>query len=167
LRKNVELDINVPAGVEDGVQLRVPGEGDASPEGGRRGHLFCQIRVRDHKVFSRRGRDLLCECRVSFPQAALGATLEIPTLGGKVEMTVPRGSQPGEVIRMRGLGLPDLRNQAPGDLLVRLQVDVPKKLSEREEALVKELAEIRGEAGARAQGSKGIFTKIKQWFDDA
>jgi molecular chaperone DnaJ len=167
VKKNVEIEIDVPAGVEDGVQLRVTGEGEASPEGGRRGNLFCQIRVRDHKVFSRRGRDILCECRVSFTQAALGATLDIPTLDGKVDMTVPRGSQPGDVLRLRGLGVPDVHGHAAGDLLVRLQVEIPKKLSDREETLVKELAELRGEAKGAPHGSKGIFTKIKQWLDDA
>jgi molecular chaperone DnaJ len=167
VRKAVELTITIPAGVEDGAQLRVSGEGEASPEGGRRGHLYCQIRVRDHKVFVRRGRDILCECRVSFAQAALGAELDIPTLEGKSPMTIPRGSQPGDVVRLKGLGLPDVRVHTPGDLLVRLQVEVPKKLTEREEALVRELAEIRGESSGKQPAAKGIFTKIKQWFDDA
>jgi molecular chaperone DnaJ len=167
VRKSVEITVSVPAGVEDGSQLRVPGEGEASPEGGRRGHLYCQIHVREHKIFVRRGRDLLCEGRVTFTQAALGATLEIPTLDGKVEMTVPEGSQPGDVLRLRGLGLPDLHGHAAGDLLVRLQVEVPKKLSAREEEILKELAQIRGEGEASRGQPKGIFTKIKQWFDDA
>jgi molecular chaperone DnaJ len=164
--KSVEITVAVPAGVEDGAQLRVPGEGEPSSEGGRRGHLYCQIRVRDHKIFVRRGRDLLCEGRVTFTQAALGATLEIPTLDGKVGMNVPAGSQPGDVLRMRGLGLPDIHGRSAGDLLVRLQVEVPKKLTDREEQLLKELAQIRGEEETRGT-PKGIFTKIKQWFDDA
>jgi molecular chaperone DnaJ len=166
VRKSVEISVSVPAGVEDGAQLRVTGEGEASPEGGHRGHLYCQIRVREHKIFVRRGRDLLCEGRVSFTQAALGATLEIPTLEGKVGMNVPAGSQPGDVLRMRGLGLPDLHGRSAGDLLVRLQVEVPKKLTSREEEILKELAQIRGEEETRGT-PKGIFTKIKQWFDDA
>jgi molecular chaperone DnaJ len=167
VRKNVEITVSVPAGVEDGAQLRVSGEGEASPEGGRRGNLYCQIRVREHKVFSRRGRDLLCECRIPFTQAALGADLEIPTLDGKVTMTVPRGSQPGDVVRMKGLGLPDVRGHGPGDILVRLQVEVPRKLAAREEEILRELAGLRNEAAGRQQSSKGIFTKIKQWLDDA
>jgi molecular chaperone DnaJ len=168
VQKNVEIDVNVPAGVEDGVQLRIAGEGEPSTEGGHRGNLFCQLRVREHKIFSRRGRDILCECRVSVSQAALGALLEIPTLDGKIEMTVPSGSQPGDVLRLRGLGLPDVRGHSAGDLLVRIQVEIPKKLTDREEALMKELAELRGEGPTgRPQSSKGIFTKIKQWFDDA
>jgi molecular chaperone DnaJ len=117
-------------------------------------------------VFVRRGRDILCEGRVSFTQAALGATLEIPTLDGKVGMTVPAGSQPADVLRMKGLGLPDLHGRSAGDLLVRLQVEVPKKLTGREEEILKELAQIRGEEETRGT-PKGIFTKIKQWFDDA
>ena len=167
VRKSVEITVIVPPGVEDGAQLRVTGEGEASPEGGRRGHLYCQIHVREHKIFSRRGRDLLCEGRVSFSQAALGATLEIPTLDGKVGMNVPAGSQPGDVLRLRGLGLPDIHGRSAGDLLVRLQVEVPKKLSEREKQILEELAQIRGDAETSRGGPKGIFTKIKQWFDDA
>lgn len=166
VRKSVDIAVNIPPGIEDGAQLRIAGEGEASPEGGRRGHLYCQIQVKDHKVFSRRGRDILCECHVSYPQAALGAVLEIPTLDGKVSMTVPRGSQPGDVLRMRGLGLPDVHGHPAGDLLARVQVDVPKKLGDREEALVKELGEIQG-TGKGLPQPKGIFTKIKQWFDDA
>jgi molecular chaperone DnaJ len=167
VRKTVEITVSVPPGVEDGAQLRVTGEGEPSQDGGRRGHLYCQIRVKEHKVFVRRGRDILCEGRVSFTQAALGATLEIPTLDGKVGMTVPTGSQPGDVLRMRGLGLPDVHGRSAGDLLVRLQVEVPKKLSSREEEILKELAQIRGENESSRETPKGIFTKIKQWFDDA
>jgi molecular chaperone DnaJ len=167
VRKSVEITVSVPPGVDDGAQLRVTGEGEASPEGGRRGHLYCQIHVREHKIFVRRGRDLLCEGRVSFSQAALGASLEIPTLDGKVGMNVPAGSQPGDVLRLRGLGLPDIHGRSAGDLLVRLQVEVPKKLSEREKQILEELAQIRGDAETSRGGPKGIFTKIKQWFDDA
>jgi molecular chaperone DnaJ len=166
IRKSVDITVGIPAGIEDGAQLRVANEGEASPEGGRRGHLYCQIHVKEHKVFSRRGREILCECRVSYPQAVLGAVLEIPTLDGKVSMTVPRGSQPGDVIRMRGLGLPDVHGHSAGDLLVRVQVDVPKKLTDREDQLIRELGEVQGR-GKGAPQPKGIFTKIKQWFDDA
>jgi molecular chaperone DnaJ len=167
VKKNVEIEINVPAGVEDGVQLRVSGEGEPSTEGGRRGHLFCQIRVRDHKIFSRRGRDILCECRVSITQATLGTTFEIPTLEGKVQMQLPRGTQPGEVVRLKSLGVPDVRGHSAGDLLVRIQVEIPKKLSEREESLFQELQALKGEESSKHQHTKGIFTKIKQWLDDA
>jgi molecular chaperone DnaJ len=114
----------------------------------------------------RRGRDLLCEGRVSFTQAALGASLEIPTLDGKVALNVPSGSQPGDVLRLKSMGLPDLNGRSAGDLLVRLQVEVPKKLSDRETALLKELAEIRGDGAGAKDTPKGFFTKIKHWFDD-
>jgi molecular chaperone DnaJ len=167
VRKSVEITVNVPSGVEEGAQLRVANEGEASPEGGRRGHLYCLIHVREHKIFVRRGREILCEGRVSFTQAALGATLEIPTLDGKVALTVPPGSQPGDVLRLRGMGLPDVHGRTAGDLLVRVQVEVPKKLTDRETAILKELAELRGDAGSAKETPKGIFTKIKQWFDDA
>ena len=166
VRKSVEITVSVPAGVEDGSQLRVANEGEASTQGGRRGHLYCQIHVREHKIFVRRGRDILCEGRVSFTQAALGASLEIPTLEGKATLMVPAGSQPGDVLRLRGMGLPDVHGRSAGDLLVRVQVEVPKKLSDRETKLLEELAEIRGDASAR-ETPKGLFTKIKQWFDDA
>ena len=163
VRKSVELTVNIPAGVEDQTQLRVTGEGEASPDGGPRGHLFCVISVKDHKVFTRRKRDLLCECRVAFTQAALGTTISIPTLNGTAELRIPRGTQPGDVLRLRGLGLPDVHGSSVGDILVRTQIEIPKKLSEREEQILREFGTLRGES--HTESSKGIFTKIKQWFD--
>ncbi len=163
VQKQVEITVNVPAGVEDGTQLRVANEGEPSPDGGRRGHLYCHISVKDHKVFTRRGRELLCECRISYTQAALGTTIDVPTLEGTVEMKVPKGTQPNDVLRLRGLGLPDVHGHSAGDILVRLQVEIPRRLNDREEALLKELATARGES--TRESPKGIFTKIKQWFD--
>ncbi len=163
LQKTVEITVAIPAGVEDGTQLRVPNEGEPSLDGGRRGHLYCHIGVKEHKVFTRRGRDLLCECRISYTQAALGTNLEIPTLEGSVEMKVPKGTQPGDVLRVRSLGLPDVHGHSTGDILVRLQVEIPRKLNEREEGLLRELAAARNET--TSEGPRGIFTKIKQWFD--
>jgi molecular chaperone DnaJ len=161
--KNVQIKVTVPAGVEDGTQLRVHGEGEPSPDGGPRGHLYCRISVKEHPVFTRRGRDLLCECRVPFTVAALGGQVDMTTLDGAAKLTIPAGSQPGQTLLMRGQGLPDVRGRAPGDILVRLQVDVPKRLSAREEALLRDFAQLRKESAAE-QG-KGVFQKIKKWLD--
>lgn len=162
--KAVEIKVNVPAGVEDGAQLRVAGEGEPSPDGGPRGHLYCRISVKEHPVFTRRGRDLLCECRVPFTTAALGGQVELATLGGVAKLTIPAGSQPGQTLLMRGQGLPDVRGRGPGDVLVRLEVEVPKRLAPKEEALLREFAALRREGGGDA-GGKGVFQKIKKWLD--
>ncbi|HYC76531.1 MAG TPA: molecular chaperone DnaJ [Planctomycetota bacterium] len=164
VQKQVEIKVNVPAGVEDGTQLRVAGEGEPSPDGGPRGHLYCRIGVKEHRIFTRRGRDLLCECRVPFAVAALGGTVELPTLDGVARLAIPAGTQPSQVLMMRGQGLPDVHGRAYGDILVRVQVEVPRKLNDKEEKLLREFAALRRETPDEP-GAKGIFSKIKQWLD--
>jgi molecular chaperone DnaJ len=157
-RKEIELDI--PAGVEEGVRLRVTAEGDAGPPGGQRGDLYVVIRERDHKVFQRSGPDVLTEVPFSFPQLALGDKVEIPTLRGKVEMTVPAGTASGKVFRLRGLGLPRLESSGRGDQLVRVFVEVPTKLSDRQRELLVEYGEIEAERSGR----KSFFERVVDYF---
>mgnify|MGYP006293484053 CR=1 FL=1 len=144
VQEETEVNIPVPQGVESGTRLRIRGEGEPGPEG-RRGDLYCDITVRDHPIFERRGPDLVCQVPVTYSQAALGGTIEVPTLGGETtEVEVSKASQSGEVVRMRGQGLPYPNSQRKGDLLVVLQVDVPRELTDRQEDLLRELAEIEG-----------------------
>jgi molecular chaperone DnaJ len=135
-----EISIRVPAGIEDGTRLRVSGEGEAGEGGGPAGDLYVEVHVRPHVLFERDGSDVYCVVPVSFARAALGGDVEVPTLQGKSTLKVPRGTQSGQVLRMRGLGIPDPRGRGGrGDQLVRIMVEVPQKLSKRETELLREL----------------------------
>jgi molecular chaperone DnaJ len=158
--ERAEVKINVPAGVEEGMQLRVPGEGDAGPEGAPRGDLYCVIREQEHKVFQRSGPDVIMEAPFSFTQLALGDKVEIPTLRGRVEMTVPPGTQTGKVFRLRAQGLPRMDAKARGDQLVRVFCEIPEKLSERQKELLREFQEIEGEKG----GKKSFYERVVDFF---
>ena len=123
------LGIKIPAGIEDGMQLRLSGEGSAGVHGGPHGDLYVLVRIRDHAIFARHGADLLCEVPVSFPQLALGAELEVPTLTAKETLKIPAGTQPHHVMRLRGKGMPHLRGRGHGDACYRLVLEVPQKLN--------------------------------------
>ena len=160
LQQRKEIEINVPAGVEEGVQLRVTGEGDAGPEGAPRGDLYCVIREKEHRAFQRSGPDVLTEVPFSFAQLTLGDKVEIPTLRGKVEMTVPSGTQSGKVFRLRGQGLPRLESRGKGDQLVRVFCEIPTKLTDRQEEILREFQEIDGEQ----TGKKSFFDRVTDYF---
>lgn len=165
--KNRKLDVHIPAGVDDGMQVRVPGEGEPSPEGGPAGDLYCFIAVRRHRLFQRDGRNLILQLPISYSQAALGATIEVPTLNGRKDIDVPRGTQSGELFRLRGAGMPDPRGGQTGDLVVQTYIEVPKKLNDRQEELLRELAEL--ERANVTPHRKSFLEKIRDYFtgDDA
>ncbi len=157
------LKVRVPAGVEDGMRLRVAGEGEAGIAGGPPGDLYVVISVRQHPLFSRDGADLLCEVPLPFTQAALGAEVEVPTLEGKVKLKVPEGTQSGRVFRLRGKGLPTLGSAARGDQLVRIFVEVPTRLNAKQRELLEHLA---AETGAEATPvTKSFLDKLRDLFD--
>ena len=158
--RRVEVKIPVPAGIEEGVRLRIAGEGDHGDPGAPPGDLYCMIRELEHKVFQRSGADLITEIPVSFTQMALGDTVEVPTLRGRAEMTIPAGTQSGKVFRLRGQGLPVFERQGRGDQLVRVFIEVPKKLGERQRDLLREFAELE----QKSSGSKSFFEKIVNYF---
>jgi molecular chaperone DnaJ len=160
IQSRTEVEIQVPQGVEEGVQLRVTGEGDAGPKGAARGDLYCVIREKEHKVFQRSGPDVLTEVPFSFPQLALGDKVEIPTIRGKVEMTVPAGTQSGKVFRLRGQGLPRMEGRGKGDQLVRVFCEIPEKISDRQKELLEEFHEIDGEAS----GKRSFFDRVTEYF---
>ncbi len=142
-----KVTVKIPPGVDTGSQLRLRGEGEPGENGGPPGDLYVVIHVREHEFFKREGDDLICEIPISFVQAALGDTILIPTMGDEqgTELEIPPGSQPEEIIRIQGKGMPSLRgNSRRGDLYVRLQVKIPKKLNERQKELLKEFAETEG-----------------------
>lgn len=141
-QETAQIEVKIPAGVDNSIQLRLAGEGHHGEHGGPPGDLLVEIQVRQHPFFRREGRDLICEVPITFAQAALGAEIEIPLLTGKYKLTIPSGTQPGELIRVRGQGIPDLHSGLRGDLIAQIMVEVPKKLNKRQESLIRELAEL-------------------------
>jgi molecular chaperone DnaJ len=139
--EEVLLSIQIPAGIDNGMQLCLRGEGEAGPNGGPRGDLYVDIHVKEHSLFNREGTQLVCSIPISYTQAALGAKLEVPLLDGSHTLEIPAGTQPGAVFRIRGQGMPDPRGGRRGDLHVEVQLDVPKKLDEEHEELLRKLAD--------------------------
>lgn len=158
----VTREVKIPPGVDDNSRLRLQGEGEPSPDGGPRGDCYCFISVREHALFHRHGRDLICQVPISYPQAALGATVDVPTLDGREELEVPAGTQSGDVFRLKGRGMPDPRARHRGDLLVQVYVEVPKRLAPEHERLLRELAEIENTHVTPAR--KTFFSKLKEYF---
>jgi molecular chaperone DnaJ len=140
--RQVDLDVAIPAGVDDGMRVRLSGEGERSRDGGPPGDCYCFIHVQPHPLFKREGSHLFVEVPISYTQAALGAEIEIPTLDGTDRLTIPPGTQSGDVFRLSRLGIPDPRHGARGDLLVHTYVEVPKRLRPNEEQLLRQLAEL-------------------------
>jgi molecular chaperone DnaJ len=124
--------------------------------------LFLSIKVKSHPLFKRQGNDVICDVPITFTQAALGAEIEVPTLDGKVKYTVPEGTQTATVFRLRGKGVPFLRGNGRGDQYVKVNVEVPKKLSETQKALLREFADLGGDDAHEQR--KGFFDKMKDAF---
>jgi len=157
------LSIKIPAGIEDGMQLRVTGEGSSGINGGPSGDLYVVVRVEEHEVFVRRDADLFCELPVSFPQLALGDEVEVPMLAnGTAKLKIPAGSQPHQILRLKGKGMPHLRDRGRGDACFRLMVEVPHKLNARQrEALEAFEAASKDERGPLA---KAFFERMKDFL---
>lgn len=160
--ESLKLDVKVPAGVDTGMTLRLSDEGESGTLGGPRGDLYVEIHVRAHPLFQRDGPDLICEIPLSYTQAALGADIEIPCLEGKTQHHIYPGTQPGEIIRLRGGGMPDPRGGRAGDLLLHVILEVPKKFDAEQEALLRQLAEL--EQAAVSPHRSSFFNKLKEWF---
>jgi molecular chaperone DnaJ len=145
-RKQVrrQIKVKIPAGVDTGSSLRVRGEGEAGKAGA--GDLYVIIQVRPHPVFERQGNDLITETSVSLSQAVLGGQVEVATLDGRLRMKIPAGTQSGRIFRLKGKGTPDLHGGAAGDELVRVRVEIPKRLPPEQRKLMEEFARLSGEA---------------------
>ncbi len=150
--------VKVPAGIADGMRIRVSGGGEVGGRGGAHGDLYIEIHVKQHDRFHREGSDLITEEAITFPQAALGTKLSLETLDGHVDLQVAPGTQTGEVLRIRGRGMPYLRGAGRGDILVQLRVVTPKKLQGRARELLEELAE---ELGTEVHEKKGFFDRLR------
>lgn len=162
VRRRVERDVRIPPGVDGDTRLRLGGEGNQSGEGGTPGDCYCFITVKEHALFHREGQHLVCQIPLTYSQAALGATVEVPTLDGREELAIPPGTQPGDVFRLRGRGMPDPRQRGQGDLLVQVSLEVPKMLTPRQEELLRELAE--EEQTNVSPHRKSFFEKLKEYF---
>ncbi len=160
--RRVVREVKIPPGVDTGTRLRLQGEGEPSPQGGPRGDCFCYITVREHPLFQRNGRDLICQVPITYPQAALGAKVAFPTLNGQEELEIPPGTQSGDVFRIRGKGMPDLQSRGRGDLIVQVYVEVPKRLAPEHERVLRELAEIENVHVSPQR--KSFFSKVKEYF---
>lgn len=161
----VKLDVAIPAGVDDGMQLRLPGEGEPAPQGGVPGDCYVTMNVRQHSLFERDGQHLLLHLPISYTQAALGAEVEVPTLTGREVLKVPAGTESGQLFQVRGQGMPSTRGGGNGDLIVQTYVEVPKKLDKRQEELLRQLAEIE-ESNVTPQ-RKSVLGKIRDYFGAA
>jgi molecular chaperone DnaJ len=157
-----KLEVKVPSGVDNGMQLCLRGEGEAGPGGGPAGDLYVDIHVKPHPFFERHERNLSCRVPVSFTQATLGTEVEIPLLDGRQKLTIPKGTQPGELLKLSGLGMPDPHGGRRGDLYVEVQVEVPKHLSDHQEKILRELAEL--EEVEVTPHRKSFFDKLKDYF---
>ncbi len=158
------VKVKVPAGVYDGAQVRVSGEGEAGMHGGPSGDLYIAISLKPHPIFERDGADLYCTMPVTFPQAALGAEVEAPTLEGRVRIRIPAGTEGGKVFRLRGHGVPDVRTNQKGDLYVKVQIAVPKKLSPRQEGLLRQFADETGDEVYPERSS--FLDRAKKFWDE-
>ncbi len=136
-----KISVKIPPGVDTGSKLRIRGEGEEGDRGGPPGDLYIFIYVEPHDFFSREGNDIICQIPISFPQAALGAEIEIPTLDGKKELFIPKGTESGELFKIKGEGFPKLRGYGRGDQIVQVIVKTPKNLTKRQEELLKEFEE--------------------------
>lgn len=160
--KKRTVTIKVPAGVHEGQGIRVGGEGEPGRSGGPNGDLYCYVRVKPHEFLERDGNTLIAVVPISFTQAALGATIDVPSLNGKQQLKVPAGTQYGSLFRIRGQGLPDMRTGRRGDQLVQITVETPANLNAKQEELLRQFAQTENKRVSPK--SQGFFEKLKRHF---
>ncbi len=160
------LSVKVPAGVDNGDRIRLAGEGEAGANGGPSGDLYVQIQVKDHQIFTRDGANLYCEVPISFPTACLGGELEVPTLNGKVKLKIPTETQTGKLFRLRGKGVKPVRGGAVGDLLCRVQIETPVRLTKEQKGLLNDLQKSLSGGGKHHSPQEHSWTDgVKSFFE--
>ena len=160
------VEVNIPAGIDDGQRIRLSGEGEPGQHGAPSGDLYVVVHVKAHKTFERNGLDLHCELPISFATAALGGEVEVPTLEGKVKLTIPKETQTGRRMRVKGKGIKSLRSSATGDLYCHVLVETPVNLTDRQKELLEEFERISGESRASGKSRDKSFTdKLRDLFD--
>ncbi|WP_330926550.1 molecular chaperone DnaJ [Candidatus Sororendozoicomonas aggregata] len=162
------LSVKIPAGVDTGDRIRLAGEGEAGVNGGPAGDLYVQVSVADHAIFQRDGKHLYCEVPITFVDAALGGELEVPTLDGRVKLKIPSETQTGKLFRLRGKGVTPVRGGSSGDLMCRVVVETPVKLTEAQKELMHKLQKTFESEGEERQSPKktSFFEGVKKFFDD-
>ncbi len=163
VKKRRKIAVKIPAGIDDGQQLRIAGQGEPGTNGGPSGDLYVVFHIRSHEFFERDGDDVYCEMPITFAQAALGDEIEVPTLHGKVKLKVPSGTQTGTKFRLRGKGIPNVRGRGIGDQHIIVKVITPTKLTEKQKQLLQEFAEISGD-DHRDDHEEGFFDKVRRAF---
>jgi len=159
-RKNVRKTVNIPAGVDNGNQIRIAGEGQPGVNGGPNGNLYLGVQVKEHKFFRRRENDILLDLSINIAQAALGADIEVPTIDGPAKLRIPSGTQPGKSFVMKNKGVPFVRSNGRGDQIVMINVDVPTRLTDEQRELMEKLAATLG-TDVNPQ-EKGFFERLKE-----
>ena len=163
VKKNRIVKVKIPAGVDTGHRLRISGMGEPGERGGPSGDLYIVLYVKPHKIFKRTGIDISCSHSISFVKAALGGTTTVPTLEEKAKLKIPAGTQPNSVFRFRGKGIYKIGTQQRGNQYIKIKVEVPKKINEKQKNILLEYAKLNGE-DLDTLGEKGIFEKIKKAF---
>ncbi|MFN3303580.1 MAG: molecular chaperone DnaJ [Roseateles sp.] len=165
VKKQKTLEVKIPAGINEGMRIRSAGNGEPGVNGGPAGDLYIEIRIKQHDIFERDGDDLHCTMPVSLITAALGGTIEVPTLGGKAEIELPEGTQHGKTFRLRGKGIKGVRSSYPGDLYCHIAVETPVKLTEHQKKLLKELDESLKKGGEKhSPNAKSWTDRVKDLF---
>ena len=165
VEKSKTLSVKVPAGVDNGDRIRLTGEGEAGLRGGPPGDLYVQVEVKDHPIFVRDGRHLYCEVPISFPDAALGGQMEVPTLDGRVNLKIPKETQTGKVFRLRGKGVTQVRGGGVGDLLCKVQIETPVELTQQQKELLEKFKESLGENEKHSPKERSWFSGVKSFFE--
>lgn len=167
VEKTKTLSVKIPAGVDTGDRIRLSGEGEAGEHGAPAGDLYVEVRVRDHDIFVRDENHLYCEVPISFATAALGGEIEVPTLGGKVKLKVPKETQTGKMFRLRGKGVKSVRSSSTGDLMCKVVIETPVNLSGDQADLLRQLDEKMASSSKKHSPKEtGFFDGVKKFFDD-
>ena len=170
VRTRRTIDVTIPAGVDTGTRIQLSGQGEVGPGGGESGDLYVEIVERAHPIYERRGDDLHCSVQVPMTAAALGTSVTLETLDGEETLTIPAGTQPGQVLTLRARGVPRLRGTGRGDLHVHLDVRTPMRLDDEQASLLRQLADLRGEDSASVsvqsstEGGGGLFSRLRDAF---
>jgi molecular chaperone DnaJ len=166
IRKQKTLEVKIPAGIDDGMRIRSSGNGEPGLNGGPSGDLYVEVSIKPHRVFQREGDDLHCEVPVSFARAALGGTIDVPTLNGKASFDLPEGTQTGKTFRLRGKGIRNVRSSAAGDLYCHVVVETPVKLTDRQRKILEDFEASLEEGGDRhSPQSKSWMEKVRDFFN--
>ena len=165
LKKNKNIEVSIPAGVEEGSRIRLVGEGTAGQKGAENGDLYIFISIASHELFDRDGTNIFCNVPISISEASLGGSVEVPTVsGGRAKVKIPAGTQSGDQLRLSGKGMPALRSVSFGDMIITLSVEIPKNLSQKQKELLREFDQESNKENIPERS--GFFTKVKEFWDE-